>query len=87
MRALTGRDKLIELIGKTFAEEYAKRGLITAEYTADSLLANGVKVEPIECCVQDYFIPSPCKNCSNHPSNGGSGLCNCVMGSLGNVKY
>ena len=25
-------------------------------------------------------IPSACQNCSNHPSNGGSGICHCVMG-------
>jgi len=23
-------------------------------------------------------IPSCCKHCSNHPSNGGSGICNCT---------
>ena len=25
-------------------------------------------------------IPDPCKTCSNHPSNGGSGMCNCTLG-------
>ncbi len=25
-------------------------------------------------------IPDACKNCSNHPSNGGSGICNCILG-------
>lgn len=25
-------------------------------------------------------IPEACKNCSNHPSNGGDGICNCVLG-------
>lgn len=25
-------------------------------------------------------IPSACKGCSNHPSNGGSGICNCTLG-------
>ena len=24
--------------------------------------------------------PDPCKNCSNHTSNGGSGICNCTLG-------
>ena len=24
--------------------------------------------------------PDACKNCSNHPSNGGSGVCNCILG-------
>ena len=27
-------------------------------------------------------IPSACRNCSNHPSNGGSGICHCILGSL-----
>jgi len=26
-------------------------------------------------------IPNPCRNCSNHPSNGGSGVCLCTLGS------
>lgn len=25
-------------------------------------------------------IPEPCKKCSNHPSNGGSGICQCTLG-------
>lgn len=25
-------------------------------------------------------IPASCKNCSNHPSNGGSGICSCILG-------
>ena len=25
-------------------------------------------------------IPPACKNCSNHPSNGGSGICQCILG-------
>lgn len=31
------------------------------------------------------FTPSACKYCSNHPSNGGSGICNCIMGSYNQV--
>ena len=26
-------------------------------------------------------IPDACKGCSNHPSNGGSGNCNCTLGT------
>lgn len=25
-------------------------------------------------------VPDPCKTCSNNPSNGGSGMCNCTLG-------
>lgn len=26
-------------------------------------------------------IPNACKSCSNHPSNGGSGICHCTLGA------
>lgn len=25
-------------------------------------------------------VPPACRNCSNHPSNGGSGICQCILG-------
>ena len=25
-------------------------------------------------------IPPSCRNCSNHPTNGGSGICHCILG-------
>lgn len=28
----------------------------------------------------DQSIPAACKSCSNHPSNGGSGICHCILG-------
>ena len=28
----------------------------------------------------EIHIPEPCKSCSNHPSNGGNGMCNCILG-------
>ena len=31
------------------------------------------KINPIS-------IPNACRGCSNHPSNGGSGVCNCTLG-------
>lgn len=27
----------------------------------------------------DNLTPSCCRGCSNHPSNGGSGICNCTL--------
>lgn len=32
--------------------------------------------------VETLHIPDPCKSCSNHPSNGGSGICHCTLGSV-----
>lgn len=29
---------------------------------------------------QKDYIPKACINCPNHPSNGGSGICNCILG-------
>lgn len=30
--------------------------------------------------IYNDFTPEACRNCSNHPSNGGSGICNCILG-------
>lgn len=30
--------------------------------------------------IDTTFIPETCRSCSNHPSNGGSGICNCTLG-------
>ena len=27
-----------------------------------------------------FPIPEACQNCPNHPSNGGTGICNCTLG-------
>ncbi|MBR7162302.1 MAG: hypothetical protein IKD07_07790 [Clostridia bacterium] len=40
------REKLIELLNETFAQQYEKRGVLTADHTADFLLFNGVIVPP-----------------------------------------
>jgi hypothetical protein len=48
---MTDRERLKELIDKSFAEQYEKRGLLTAQHTADYLIANGVIVPP--CKVGD----------------------------------
>ena len=40
------RERLIEILKKTFGEQYEKRRLITLQHTADYLLANGVIVPP-----------------------------------------
>ena len=45
----------------------------------------GYYAEPVVFNKYD-FVPDSCKNCSNHPSNGGSGFCNCTLG-LSQVVY
>ncbi len=41
------RDRLIWLLNKSFEKEYDKKGLLTAEFTADHLIANGVIIAPL----------------------------------------
>ena len=31
-------------------------------------------------------VPNACANCSNHPANGGDGICHCILG-LQDVYY
>ena len=39
------REKLVELLNNSFAEQYEKRGLLTAPHTAADLIAYGVTVQ------------------------------------------
>ena len=41
---MTNINKLIEILNNSFAEQYEKRGLLTAHHTANDLLSNGVIV-------------------------------------------
>ena len=41
------KEKLVELLNNSFAEQYEKRGLLTAPHTATDLIAHGVTVQ--EC--------------------------------------
>lgn len=38
------KQRLIELLNETFAEQYDKRGLLTAPHTTEALIANGVTI-------------------------------------------
>lgn len=31
-------------------------------------------------------IPMPCRTCAAHPSNGGSGICHCILGGTINCN-
>ena len=39
------KEKLVELLNNSFAEQYEKRGLLTAPHTATDLIAHGVTVQ------------------------------------------
>lgn len=42
--------KLVEFLNNSFAEQYEKRGLLTAPHTATDLIANGVTVKELNGC-------------------------------------
>ena len=35
----------------------------------------------------EKYIPEACKGCSNHPSNGGDGICHCILGGMNTITY
>ena len=44
-----------------------------------------VGLTPVEDPIKEQFysgdIPNACMGCPNHPANGGSGICHCILGS------
>ena len=49
---------------------------------ADLEVVENLTSEPIQYKIPNVFpIPDACRNCPNHPSNGGTGICNCTLGS------
>lgn len=41
----------------------------------DELMRRPVKLD------FEMMPPKPCRTCPNHPNNGGSGMCNCILGN------
>lgn len=37
--------------------------------------------QPVEGLPMTLMTPPSCRNCSNHPNNGGSGICHCILGN------
>lgn len=47
----------------------------------DPIIMLGPNVHYMDVSINNY-TSDPCKNCPNHPSNGGSGICHCILGNL-----
>ena len=61
------RERLIELLNKSFDEQYSKRGLLTAPHTANDLIANGVTIQK-RGWIKVYhgaMRPYSCSECGN----------------------
>lgn len=67
-----------------FMEEYK---MVDTNY----VYSNGIEYVPIFRMQQwfehvgeiESWVPEPCRNCSNNPRNGGSGVCHCTLGRTG----
>lgn len=68
-------EELNELLQKEF-----ERG----RQSAINDLKQGEPIQPIRDIYrpynEEYLTPDACKNCPTHPSNGGSGICHCILG-------
>lgn len=85
------RNRMMNLVEQAWAE--GKRNAEVEVFTeAGNELLNVIKKElfpklPTTITTDKTYpttlsgIPEPCKNCSNHPSNGGNGICNCTLGT------
>ncbi len=74
-------DKQIDKLHKEINNLYEELNKINKKL--DYIEPNWYRYKTLE---YDYnrtesFIPEPCKTCSNHPSNGGSGICHCILGT------
>lgn len=45
------------------------------------LKRNEYVYEPTTIHLPNTYIPEACRSCINHPSNGGTGICACTLGS------
>lgn len=48
--------------------------------SVERTIVNPAKITYSSTTIPIENVPENCRNCSNHPSNGGSGICNCILG-------
>lgn len=62
--------------------------LLLIRPTVSSNIISETKAREIEAynmaikALRENSIPPACRNCSNHPKNRGSGICNCILGGV-----
>lgn len=69
-------EELNELLQKEF--ERGRQSAIGELQKGAPIEDTTIPFKPYNLC--DYITTSHCKTCPNHPSNGGSGICNCILG-------
>jgi hypothetical protein len=66
-----------EVSGGTYIQ-----GVFYCPWCAAEIIKAYQPPNPIYELTPDFkLIPAPCRGCPNHPSNGGSGICHCILGS------
>lgn len=77
-------------VGNNFYSNYNE---LTAPFneTCRSCGGKGIVFDMIDLYnINDFdattYVPDACKKCPNHPSNGGSRHCNCILGGM-NIVY
>ena len=54
-----------------------------AEIIRGAVVQNTYQYKPTAPTIYwpNSYIPEACRSCTNHPSNGGTGICHCTLGS------
>jgi len=73
----------IDELGNDILESLKKRlpGLETPNITIPEIPLVKGPYNPDPSIVWSGDIPTACRSCPNHPSNGGSGICHCILGT------
>ena len=75
------RAKISDILRQVIVDEEAKPCSTCEHYSTAVQRCLLVSCEYKPARVAWIDIPDPCKHCSTHPSNGGSGNCNCTLGT------
>lgn len=66
--------------GKTFIGGEIIQGEFYCPMCASIIKANNARSKESSWINTHDSIPQCCRNCKNHPINGGSGICHCILG-------
>ena len=75
------KNRMMNLVEQAWAEGKRNAELAYLEGIANELKQSLVSAQQTQFVTTTTQIPPACKNCSNHPSNGGNGVCFCTLGS------
>lgn len=71
---------LQELCLPSYPPQYQKRCL-NCGWVSEIEKSEIIRI-PYSADITKSSIPNACRNCANHPNNGGTGVCHCTLGSI-----